>query len=178
MPLATPISFNDAQVTATKTLIQTGKGGPIYRYRYTGTFATRDGALLVVSPPPRKSHVSRVFHETEKKMLKVLFSTRLNPRADPAVAAECETRDGIRSAFSRLLKAAGNHPVRNALETRSNPDIERHFDCLLLVGAASVDEANREGSQPTKVGSVVNADVARKHGNTNGRKLASLFRSY
>lgn len=104
-----------------KILAHTGKGGPIYRYDFSGTFITRDGALLVVPPPPGRSSISKADRDTENKMLKVLFSTNLNPRSGPSVTRECETRDGRRSAFSRLLKAAGKDPVESSKETRSGP---------------------------------------------------------
>lgn len=144
--------LNDVQVTATQTLVRTGKSGSVFRYSYTGIFVTRDGALLAVPPGARRSNMSKVGRDTEKKMLRVLFSTNLNPRADPSIAEKCETRDGIRSAFSGLLKA----PVvsihwRGSSSTRSSPGNHR-FDCLLLVGASQVHESDREGpslkSQP------------------------------
>ena len=144
----------------------TGKGGTTYSHRYAGTFVTRDGALMVVPPLPGRSNMSKSGRDTEKRMLKVLFSTNLNPRADPSVARGCETRDGRKSEFSKLVKAARDHEkkrVRGPLlghhcwnqmrpNTISSPSTDRRFDCLLLVGAARGGEPHRQGSTPSKVG--------------------------
>lgn len=52
-------------------------------------------------------------------MLSVIFSTRLDPREKPSVARRCETPDGLRSAFSRLVRAVSSTPVRDGTETVS-----------------------------------------------------------
>lgn len=136
----------NVQVTATEILVRTGKNGSIYRHNFTGTFITRDGALLVVPPGARRPNMSKVGRDTEKKMLKVLFSTNLyplNPRSDPSLAGKCETRDGTRSAFSRLLKASG---TRFSGCTQASPAIDRRFDCLLLVGGPISPKVGRKQS--------------------------------
>lgn len=142
------VHLNHAQVTATRTVTYTAKRGESSRYSYEGTFIARDGALFAVPPTPRRPKTYEAGRDPEKKLLKVLFSTDLKPRADPSVAGRCETRDGLRSAYSRLIEAAGAHQERRIRGTRSSPAIGRRFDCLLLVGAATGGESNSRGSIP------------------------------
>ncbi|CAB1113359.1 unnamed protein product [Ectocarpus sp. CCAP 1310/34] len=66
---------------------KSGKGGIKYFYTYKGTFAACDGALFVLPPPTRLSNAPRSSHKIEKRMLRVLYNTNLNPRADPGVAS-------------------------------------------------------------------------------------------
>lgn len=129
---------NDLQVTATKTVKSTGKGGTTTSYSYKGIFVTRAGALFVVPPNLlRKNAVIVDIRDTEKKMLRVLFSTGLNPRANPSVVRECDTPEGIRSAFSKMVRAAGDYPTVGSTQTVSSLASERRFDCLLLVRSAA-----------------------------------------
>lgn len=150
-----------------KTIVRTGKHGPVYRYGYSGTFVTRDGALLVVPPAPRRSSISKTGRSAEKKMLQVLFWTGLNPRSDPSAARRCETRDGLRSEFSKMVKAAGvdQKRARTGTNTFSNSAAtDRRYDCLMLLGAARGDPSYAQG--PSKVRGGVNARLWRKHDNS------------
>lgn len=180
LPVATQTSFNGAQVTAMKVVKRTRKGRPGYLCSYSGTFVTRDDALLVVPPTPRRREKPNAGPDTEQKMLKVLFSTNLSPRADPAVADNCETQDGLRAEFSKMCKAARTHERRSSRGTNtiSSPAVDRRFDCLLLVGATREGESHREGMIP-KVGTRANVDFASKDDNAgrlDRRALACCFR--
>lgn len=170
---------DDVQVTATKTVKRTGKGSTTTTYFYQGTFITHGGALFVVPPRPRRSSTIAPGRDTEKKMLRVLCSTRLNPRADPSVARDCETPDGLRRVFSEMVRAAGTYPRQGSTETIASPPSGRRFDCLLLLGATRRAESGREGTMPPKVGGRIN--TARMHDKAwmvEGRALARCVRWY
>ena len=83
------------EVSATKLLVSTGKGGPKYIIVYEGTFMTRDGALFVVSESRGKAAAPPHSRSIEQKMLKVLYTNGLNPLAYSRVAARCRTAQGL-----------------------------------------------------------------------------------
>lgn len=94
-------------------------------------------------------------------MLKVLFATGVDPRY--------ETRDGLGSSYAKLVRAAEDHQKQLISGVRFSPTIDRRFDCLLLVGAASGCQSHMEETLP-KVGTRVN--VARLYGNTEVGKAS------
>lgn len=101
-----------------------------------------------------RSKAAEAGRHTEAMMLMVLFSTNLNPRADPSVARKCETRDGLRPEFLKMARAARAHQRRRSsgnattLEIASSPALDRRFDCLLLVRAVRGGESNQAGTMP------------------------------
>ena len=129
------------EVTVTTQRESTGKGGYRYATYYKGTFMTRDGSLFVISdnlPPALEAKFM-----VEQKMLKVLFSRRLKPLADPAVAAGCQTPQGLRSQFAKLLRSAPRRSKVASTETIHCPDEDvrsPRLDCLLLVGDGQPQE--------------------------------------
>ena len=136
---------------------------------------------MVVPPPPGRSNMSRVGRPTEKKLLKVLFSSNLNPRADPSIAGIRETPDGRRSAYSRLFKAPIGSSGWESSCSRSSPAIDR-FDSLLLVGPSRGDEAGRGGSTSSQVGSrvesIYRADIRQHEGVDSATSFASKIASH
>lgn len=69
-------------------------------------------------------------------MLSALFSNNLKPLANPAVAALCQTLQGLRSVCSSLLRSARNNGVVPTSTIRvPEADVRStRLDCLLLVG--------------------------------------------
>ena len=101
---------------------------------FKGTFVTRDGELFVV--PKGRPVVSPPSRKIEQKMLSVLFSTKLKPLADPAVATRCQTPKGLRSEFSSLFLSARSRQYGLRTGIIRRPEVEERcprFDCLLLV---------------------------------------------
>lgn len=131
----------DVQVNCRRIVRQTAKGGKSYSHTFAGTFITRDGALFSVPPASRRgNNLAPLGRELEKNMLRILLSKNLRPRADPDVVRRCETPDGLRSEFSKMLRALTGSPIP---QTRSSAD--RSFDCLLLVeGDETAQGRNRK----------------------------------
>ncbi|CAM9247604.1 unnamed protein product [Hapterophycus canaliculatus] len=127
-------------VTCKKETLRFSKGGSRSSYFYQGTFITCDGALFVF-PPSTGRHMgcdSGPFGE--QTMLSVLFSTGLNPRADACVTRRCQTPSGLRSEFSKMVRAVPRHPIRESTRTLSCPEQDvasRSLDCLLLIGGGT-----------------------------------------
>ncbi|CAN0358931.1 unnamed protein product [Ectocarpus sp. 12 AP-2014] len=150
-----------AEVMCTKTVESAGKRGTKIIYTYKGTFVTRDGAVFNLPPPNRRPKMHVISRRIEKKMLSVLHNTKRNPRADPSLARRCETPDGLRAEFSKMVRAVPKRPEAStsgggfygSLVRGGHPNvpIERHaaadqrFDCILLVGT------EEPGRTPTKV---------------------------
>ncbi|CAM9770863.1 unnamed protein product, partial [Laminaria digitata] len=118
------------EVSATVMEASNGKGGLIFKNVYEGTFMTRDGALFVVSKIGGKVMAPPQSRSIEQKMLSVLFTTRLKPLANQSITAQCQTPQGLRSAFLSLV------PSARAPEGRVRADSSPRFDCLLLVGGS------------------------------------------
>ncbi|CBN78446.1 expressed unknown protein [Ectocarpus siliculosus] len=149
-----------AEVACTKTVKSTGKGGTKITYTYNGTFVTRDGAVFNLPPPTRRPKMHEASRRIEKRMLSVLHNTKRNPRADPSLARRCETPDGLRAEFSKMVRAVPRKPeasrsggsfYRSHVLGHPNVPVERdaavdhRFDCILLVGT------EEPGRTPTKV---------------------------
>ncbi|CAN0023178.1 unnamed protein product [Ectocarpus fasciculatus] len=146
------------EVTCNRTVKSTGKGSTTIIYTYKGTFVTRDGALFVLPHPNPKLSGPKPSCRIEKRMLRVLHNTNRNPRADPSVTRRCETPDGLRAEFSKMVRAV---PAKPAAGTNGEPFYRSHvqgrpdmpiardaaadqrFDCILLVGM--------DQTAPTKV---------------------------
>ncbi|CAN0080345.1 unnamed protein product [Scytosiphon promiscuus] len=130
-------------VTANRNVTRGAKGKVKISYSYHGTFITRDGGLHTCP-----SRMDRSDRYVEEKMLKVLFSTRLNPWSDPSVATRCQTTDGLRSEYSKMV-AAAVQPARKETGTINNPAqnaASRRFDCLLLMGKCRTSMPGRSQS--------------------------------
>ena len=137
------------EVSATKLLVSTGKGGPKYTYVYEGTFMTRDGALFVVSEIRGKAAAPPHSRSIEQKMLSVLYMNGLNPLANHNVAVRCRTAQGRRSEFLSLLRSQSVQwsfvtPTRLRVQANDSP----HYDCLLLIGRS---HSNGQQQQARKV---------------------------
>ncbi|CAN0417089.1 unnamed protein product, partial [Ectocarpus fasciculatus] len=148
------------RATCTKTVESTGKGGVRTTYSYEGTFVTRDGAVFNLPPATGDPMAHPMFRRIETRMLSVLHNTKRNPRANPSVARRCETPDGLRAEFSKMVRAVPAKPAASTSgeaffvsRQSGHPDapIERdaaadqRFDCILLVGT------EQPGRTPTNV---------------------------
>ena len=135
------------EVSATKLLVSTGKGGPKYIIVYEGTFMTRDGALFVVSESRGKAAAPPHSRSIEQKMLKVLYTNGLNPLAYSRVAARCRTAQGRRSEFLSLIRSVRRRYVTPG-GIHVQPNDSPQYDCLLLIGRC---HSNGQHEQARKV---------------------------
>ena len=118
------------KVSTTQFRTTTTKGRHVISNDFEGTFITRDGSAFD-APAPGVDGIT-----LERKMLHVLFSTRLKPLADRDVAARCRTPHGLRAEFSSLLRSARSNLMAPPSSTIHRPQEEEQppsFDCLLLV---------------------------------------------